>query len=132
MSTGRRPSASSPYPVRVMSSIKPADYPSPSGSKSKGKSSPQKRDDDDPFVDNSRCDLDCLTNSPQEERVALPSPWHDAERQPLLGTTEERSPAVKWSLVMGIVLAMVVGGVIVFGVTRMHSEDWDPAVQNGW
>lgn len=115
-----------------MTSIRPSDYPSPT--KSKCKSSP-KRADDDPFVDNTSCDFECLTNSPQEERVPLPSPWRDTERQPLLSNAEERderSRAVKWTMVMGLVLAVVVGGVIVLGVTRMHREDWDNAVENGW
>ncbi|CAK9784561.1 hypothetical protein CC85DRAFT_283019 [Cutaneotrichosporon oleaginosum] len=119
MSTGRRPSASSPYPVRVMTSIKPSDYPSPP------KRSPKKKEASvvDPFVDDAapQCcpDLDCHTNSPQDERVALPA---DSERQPLLGRTQKRR-ARHWSLLAGLVLVLVVGSVIVGGVARMHSQD---------
>lgn len=124
MSTGRRPSASSPYPVRVMTSIKPSDYPSPPKRKS-----PKKEASVDPFLD-TECtetdcrapNLDCLTNSPQDERVPLPVS-HDSERQPLLdtqGQTQRRSR--RWTMLAGLVLAMVVGGVIVAGVARMHVE----------
>lgn len=132
MSTGRRPSASSPYPVRVMTSIRPSDYPSPSGSKSSKANTPSKSNSkDDPFTDNTStppattCDYECLTNSPQEERVSLPIPaqWRDAERQPLLGSErEERSRAVRWTMAMGLVIATVVGAVIVVGVVRMGDD----------
>ncbi|BEJ12226.1 hypothetical protein CspHIS471_0206860 [Cutaneotrichosporon sp. HIS471] len=117
MSTGRRPSASSPYPVRVMTSIKPSDYPSPPK-----RTSPKKEASADPFRDDThQCcsDLDCLTNSPQDERVALPV--HDAERQPLLGHQTQRR-SLRWTMLVGLVLVLVVGGVIAGGVATMHAE----------
>lgn len=126
-----------------MTSIKPSDYPSPTCHKSKSpnggspsKSPCKKNKSADPFLDEaidacgeSRCDLECLSNSPQDERVALPINI-DSERQPLLGSSEAQRERAgqrrkdRWSLVAVLLLGMVVGGVIVGGVLSMqgHSE----------
>jgi hypothetical protein len=105
-----------------MTSIKPADYPSPP----KKKCSPKKEASADPFVDECTehdCrapDLECLTNSPQDERVSLPL---DAERQPLLGQRQTRSRVRRWTMLAGLVLVLVVGGVIAGGVAHLHADD---------
>ncbi|GMK54014.1 hypothetical protein CspeluHIS016_0106000 [Cutaneotrichosporon spelunceum] len=121
MSTGRRASSSSPYPGHDMTCTRPSDYPSPPRRPSRSKEA-----NPDPFLDDitHQCcsDLDCLTNSPQDER--MPLPVQDAERQPLLGSQNPRSSR-RWTLLAGLVLVLVVGGVITCGVATMHTESED-------